>query len=377
MSAPFEQAEHVASVKPELAAINWASLVPMPDRLSSQDQNRATVNLEKSSNVSSEQKTIEKAGAKSVVGKQEQDTGNPLFKGADPDVLIANKNYWIYPTSEGDKTDAFYVHESPDLKHWSTLGPIFSVSDVAWKNNDGAPRHDLWAPGIFHENNKYYLYYSLGTPNAMQCKIGVAVSDTPDGKFKDIGHPLLSSSPGFQAIDPMVFDDPKTGDHLLYCGGAGGARLHVYKLNPDLVSIDKEIPVENPRNFTEGAFMHYRDGTYYMSYSHGLFFNPDYQVCYSTSDSPTGPWNYKGTILKSNEEHLGPGHHAFLQNPSTGQWYIVYHRWNDAAKTGRNPDSRSVAIDNLEYDKDGNIVPVIMTDTGVDRAPLPQAGLTE
>jgi beta-xylosidase len=313
------------------------------------------------------QSHAEQNGTKPALGA---DAGNPLFPGADPDIIMADKNYWIYPTNDGNNTDRIVVHSSPDLQHWTTREPVLNVSDIGWTRGDGQSRHDLWAPGIVHENNKYYLYYSMGVPDWKQCKIGVAVSDTPDGHFKDIGRPLIWSYNGFHAIDPMVFKDPKTGDHLLYCGGAGANKLHVWKLNPDMTSLDKELVVDTPKNFTEGAFMNYHDGKYYLSYSHGLFFNPDYSVHYATSDSPTGPWNYKGQILGSNEEHLGPGHHAILENPDTGKSYIVYHRWNGAAPTGKLPPSRSVAIDKLEYDKDGNIIPVKMTNTGVDPAPL-------
>lgn len=308
--------------------------------------------------------------AKPTITSKEQEPGNPLFPAADPDIIIADKNYWIYPTGEGIKTDELLVHSSPDLKHWDTRGPILKLSDIGWLNADGSPRHDLWAPSILHENNKYYLYYAVGAPDAMKSRIGVAVCDTPDGKFKDIGHPLVMSGNGFQAIDPMVFVDPKTGDHLLYAGGAGGSKLHVYKLKPDLVTIDSEIEVPKPQNFTEAPFMHYKDGTYYLSYSHGVFWDPDYSVCYSTAKSPTGPWTFKGTILKSNDEHLGPGHHAFLYNPTTDKWYVAYHRWNGAATSGKLPESRSVAVDYIEYDKNGDILPIKMTDIGVDPAPL-------
>lgn len=80
-----------------------------------------------------------------------------------------------------------------------------------------------------------------------------------------------------------------------------------------------------------------------------------------------------GPILQSNNEHMGPGHHAFLQNPTTGQWYIVYHRWNHAVDKGKMPPNRSVSIDNLNYDKNGDIIPIKMTDTGIDTSEvLPQ-----
>ncbi len=296
--------------------------------------------------------------------------GNPLFPGADPDVLIADKKYWIYPTTEAGPNDELFVHSSPDLRHWKTIGPVLNLADIGWVTADGAPNHQLWAPGVLHEGGKYYLYYSVGPQNPTPSRIGVAVCDTPDGKFRDVGKPLITGGNGFEAIDPMVFKDPKTGEHYLYCGGSAGSTLHVYKLNSDLTSIDKEIPVQNPVNFTEGAFMNYHDGKYYMSYSHGHWNQSDYQVCYSMADSPTGPWTYEGTILSTNAEHLGPGHHAFLENPSTGQTYIVYHRWDKAVSSGKMPEHRSVAIDKLEYDNNGKIKPVIMTDTGVPASPL-------
>ena len=51
--------------------------------------------------------------------------------------------------------------------------------------------------------------------------------------------------------------------------GSAGAKLRVFELNPDLVSFAREVPVETPPQFTEGVFMHVRDGRYYLSYSHG------------------------------------------------------------------------------------------------------------
>ncbi len=397
MLAPFEQAENSSAAKPEPQELSLTALVPWPHlnrkqgsqavkSQESESESESKHNDSKDSDSKDSSKGTDSKNENSKDGQQDsgsgngktvpkdqaenQDKGNPLFPGADPDVLITDKSYWVYPTGEGHKTDSFYVQQSTDLKQWSSRGPIFNVKDIGWANSDGQPRHDLWAPGIIHANDKYYLYYSLGAPDWTKSRIGVAVSDTPDGKFKDIGRPLIGSHRGFQAIDPMVFEDPKTGDHLLYAGGAGGAKLRVFKLNPDLVSIEKEIKVDTPKNFTEGAFMHYREGKYYLSYSKGYFFNPDYSVHYASSDSPTGPWTYKGPILQSDSEHLSPGHHAFMQNPKTGDWYIAYHRWNDAAKTGKLPPSRSVAIDKLEYDKNGDILPVKMTNTGVGPAPL-------
>jgi beta-xylosidase len=296
----------------------------------------------------------------------ERAIANPLSEGADPDVLVAGKTYWIFPTSQGAHTfDTFFSYSSSDLKTWTPHGPILNINDVKWITDDGAKSHQLWAPGILASNNKYYLYFAVGPQNPTPSRIGVAVSDSPDGTFVDSGKPLLVGGNNFEAIDPMAFRDPASGKVYLYCGGSAGSKMKVYELNEDLVSIKKEMPVDTPQNFTEGPFMHLRGAIYYLSYSHGKWDGDSYCVAYSTAPTALGPWTYKGTILETNNEHAGPGHHSFVQNPTTGQSYIVYHRWNGAKTTGKMPRFRSVAIDLVEYDKNGDILPVKMTDAGV------------
>jgi len=306
-----------------------------------------------------------------VEGQVVSTGGNPLFPGADPDITISNGKYWIYPTNKTgfDTPNEFYAYSSPDLRTWTKEGPILSLDQIQWIGADGAPKHFLWAPGIFQKNGKFYLYYAVGPQGKTPSRVGVAVGTSPDGPFLDSGQPLVTGGHGFEAIDPMVFDDTKNGKVYLYAGGSAGSKLRVYELNPDLVSIAKEIPVENPTNFTEGVYMTERNGIYYLSYSHGHWDNNTYSVHYCMAPSPIGPWTYKGPILTSTDKDWGPGHHAFFQNPKTGQWYIVYHRWNNVVD-GKKPPCRSVCIDLLEFDQNGNILPVKMTDTGVEPSPL-------
>jgi beta-xylosidase len=295
---------------------------------------------------------------------------NPLFNGADPDVLIADKTYWVYSTDATQAHKTISLHSSQDLKSWTRNDPVLNIRAISWISADGASNHQLWAPGVFANAGKYYLYYSVGPQNPTPSRIGVAIANSPRGPFVDSGKPLLTGGDGFEAIDAMVFRDPQSEKTYLYCGGSAGSKLRVYELGSNLTSVFKEIAVETPENFTEGSFIHYHDGMYYLSYSHGRWNDDSYCVCYSTSSSPTGPWNYKGKILETNDEHAGPGHHCFVQNPSTGKWYAIYHRWDRAKATGKMPPSRSVAIDLFEYDKNGNIKPITMTDEGVPEATL-------
>lgn len=298
---------------------------------------------------------------------------NPAFPGADPHVAVFGDRYWAYPTHAPNPDMQFHsydfvVYSSPDLVNWVGSKPILTVEDISWLKDDGAKDHWLWAPGIAEKNGKYYFYYSVGPQNPTPSRIGVAVADRPDGPFKDIGRPLITGDKKFEAIDPMVFQD-RDGTAYLYAGGSAGAKLKVWKLKPNLTEIDEEIPVDTPPEFTEGAFMHEIGGTYYLSYSHGGWNNPDYSVHYATSKSPLGPWKYEGAILNSDATHKGPGHHSFFQNPKTKQWYIVYHYWpstkNEPPLTGR----RQCAIQPVTF-KNGKIERVVPTDEGPAPAPL-------
>ena len=283
---------------------------------------------------------------------------NPVMDGADPDVLLVGNTLWMYPTY-GPRGQLF-TFSSKDLVHWQTHGPILNFANIPWIPSGKY----AWAPGVTEKNGKYYVYYSVGPKPS---HIGVASSSSPSGPFVDKGGPLLSDNndPTFEAIDARVFTDPISGTSYLYAGGSAGSRLRVFELNSNMTSFAREIAVSNPTNFTEGVFMHCRNGVYYLSYSHGGWNNDTYSVHYSTASSPVGPWTYQGALMVSSAVHKGPGHHSFLFNAAMGQWYIVYHRWNNRTGSGPYSGSRSIAIEQMHYESDGRIKPFVLTDTGV------------
>jgi len=285
---------------------------------------------------------------------------NPVFAGADPHAVRIGSKIWVYPTRHGQDL-SFSAFSSADLKTWTDHGPVLRFADVKWIKDDGQNEHYPWAPAIAIKDGKFYFYYSVGPQGATPSRIGVAVGTSPQGPFVDSGKPLLTGGNGFEAIDPMVFIDSKSERAYLYAGGSAGAKLRVFELTEDMTRLRREIPVQTPPNFTEGAFMHERNGVYYLSYSHGGWRDSSYSVHYATSDSPTGPWQYRGVILSSDAHHKGPGHHSFFRGPGREEWYIAYHRWNNAKGDGPYNGERQVAIDVLRYDG-MLILPVQMTD---------------
>lgn len=275
--------------------------------------------------------------------------GNPIFPGdhPDPEIRIFNDKYYIYPTNEGPD-NSFHAYSSSDLTNWVDEGPIFSLRrDCNWANVNG------WAPSVIKRNNQYYLYYTA------EAKIGCAVSNSPTGPFRDLGYPFIENDPfTVDIIDAMAFIDDD-GQAYLYYGGSNGSRMVVRKLNPDMVTFASGPQDITPQGYTEAPFLIKRDGIYYMSYSNGSWFNETYNVQYSYSNSPIGPWTYGGIILSSADDKTGPGHHAIMQIPGCDDYYMVYHRYDGTNRF------RSSNIDRMYFNPDGSIRKVQMTDRGV------------
>lgn len=302
---------------------------------------------------------------------------NPVLTGADPHLAVVCDRYWIYPTDATDprngfQAERFYGYSSRDLRQWTRSKPLIDLKQIAWIGDDGAARHYLWAPALAAANGRYYFYYSVGPQDPTPSRIGVAVADKPGGPFRDSGRPLLTGGNGFEAIDPMVFVDPVSAKPYLYAGGSAGATLRVFELRPDMTGIARELPTVTPPLFTEGAFVHRRGDLYYLSYSHGHWNDATYSVHYATSRSPAGPWVYGGAILTSDGTHQGPGHHSIARNPTTGEWFIAYHRWDRRDPAGPFSGVRVTAVQPLRYGSDGAILPIRMTDDAPPAAPIRQ-----
>lgn len=131
--------------------------------------------------------------------------------------MLVDGAVWIFPTwSDTPRGARFFGFSSTNLTDWKRHGPLLDLSEVRWVAEDKAPWHGAWAPGVLRRGSRWYFYYSVGPQNPTPSRLGVAVADQPGGPDKDSGRPLLTGGNGFEAIDPMVFEDPKTGVTYLY-----------------------------------------------------------------------------------------------------------------------------------------------------------------
>ncbi|WP_390409135.1 glycoside hydrolase family 43 protein [Lacticaseibacillus jixiensis] len=287
---------------------------------------------------------------------------NPIIEGyyADPEIRLYGDEYWLFATTSCQRPQQTYfdAFHSPDLKHWTKEKAVLDIANVAWAERE------LWAPTQFTWHDKYYI---VSAANDIKNDdevggLGLAVADQPQGPYRDaLGHPLIGNFiNGAQPIDPHVYIED---DHVnLYYGGWGHCNL--VQFNDDLTgfkpmadgAIFREV---TPKGYVEAPCMIKKDGTYYFMWSEGVWSMAGYQVVYAKAQSLEGPFIPEAVILKGDDRVAeAPGHHCVVQDRQTGDWWIIYHRRALGEKDGSN---RVLCMDRLEFDADGNILPVKMS----------------
>ena len=239
--------------------------------------------------------------------------------------------------------DQYHVFSTDDLIHWTDHGEILRADDVPWGRKEGG---FMWAPDCAYKNGKYYFYFPhpSGTHTGSTWKIGVATSDKPASDFKVGGYIKGMTS----HIDPCVFVDD---DGAAYIYNGGGGECYGARLKKNMTSLaSKPQRMEGLVDFHEGTWVHKYNGKYYLSYpdnhidENGKQYN---RMHYAMSDSPLGPWEYKGILLDATD--CDTSHGSIVE--FKGQWYLFYH----GCQLSRMGNLRSVCVDRLYYNEDGTI----------------------
>ena len=246
-----------------------------------------------------------------------------------------------------------------DPTKWVCHGDIFrsrdghdSPSDVDWTDEL------LFAPDVVERGGKYYLYAYI--VNAKGC---VAVADRPEGPFRLLSryeYDIPNHYDNGTFIDPGVLVDDD-GRVYIYCGYQGSymceLKDNMYEAVPGSYKLDI-IPTAEPHRFFEACSPRKINGTYYLIYS------PQRGSCldYAISDSPTGPFTYRGTIIDNGIDFPGGNDHGSVCCVN-GQWYIFYHRMTNGTIM-----SRRGCVERIEILPDGTIPQVEMTSLGFEES---------
>ncbi|MEJ2306885.1 MAG: family 43 glycosylhydrolase [candidate division WOR-3 bacterium] len=282
---------------------------------------------------------------------------------ADPAPLVYKDTVFLYAGHDEAPVEKaeyvmhdWHIFSSTDMVHWTDRGACLSAKDFSWAGDHA------YAGQCVYRDGKFYWYVPMGHKKDRLSDggfaIGVAVSDSPTGPFTDaIGTALIinemtkDQKHSWDDIDPTVFVDDD-GQAYLYWGNKS---CRYVKLKDNMIELDDPISIVDLENFEEAPWLYKRNDTYYLVYA-ALF--PEC-VDYATSDSPTGPWVYRGRIADTayNSSTIHP---AIIDYH--GNSYFFYH--NGALPTGGD-HRRSICIDYLYYNPDGTIKKIIQTTGGV------------
>lgn len=280
-------------------------------------------------------------------------------------------------------SEKYHVVSTLDMRNWTIYGESFHGKQVPWFNSPDALKYVsndwseptefvkkmqentdgddinfvlsqgegkplLFAPDCIYKNGKYYLYFCMADGSE-----GVAVSDHPQGPFKD---PVQLPCGG---IDPAIFVDDD-GQAYYYWGQF---RSNAVLLNQDMVSFNEKNIVRNflteeNHYFHEGSSVRKIGDTYYCVFADIERGKPT-ALGYATGKSPLGPFTYRGILI--NNEGCDPSswnNHGSLEC-FHGQWYVFYHRSSRNTKI-----FRRLCIEPITINEDGSINEVKMTSQG-------------
>ncbi len=281
----------------------------------------------------------------------------PLFQTkytADPSPLVVGDTLFLYTSHDASPEDipdpdekssaGFFMYDwllwsTTDMVNWTEHGAVASLKDFSWRSRENGG----WAIQTVERGKKYYLYAPLHGHG-----IGVLVSDSPYGPFRDpLGKPLVWDQSNWFDIDPTVFTDDD-GQAYMYWGNP-----HTFwaRLGDDMTSLASGVTkLPHIPNYQEGPWFYKRGGHYYLGFASTCC--PE-ALGYAMSDSPTGPWQWKGYIMRPTPRDRGnhPGICDFKGHSYVfGQNYDLMH-----LETFVHHERRSVSATEITYDADGTI----------------------
>ena len=234
--------------------------------------------------------TLVKAGA-SAAQTVSQSTGqastnatyynNALFNAADPYVLRNEGSgyYYAYSTDGGGRDASgrayyFGIYRSADLATWEHIpGGALPVDDAKQWGNDW-----FWAPEVYHNpgTGLYFLFYAARSDaNAKKwfgfadfqepCKVGVAVSRSPEGPFSNIAESPIDYwpyDPDYHDVNQIMGPDQLKPPATLEEGQTAPLGVYIPFIDPNVFFDDGKLYLFYSRNAYRNWVWDYDFGKY-------------------------------------------------------------------------------------------------------------------
>ncbi|QNH62077.1 family 43 glycosylhydrolase [Hymenobacter sediminicola] len=247
----------------------------------------------------------------------------------DPTIAKIGDTYWASATS-AEWGAVFPLFKSTDLLHWELVSHVFPGRLPEWCDSN------FWAPEIFWEGGKVYLYYTARRRGSMLC-VAVASADNPEGPYTDHG-PLVGEEAG--SIDGFPIHDEHGVLHLVWKndGNSRGESTPLWAQELDEQRLElvgprhelfrNDAPWEGP--LVEGSAMVRHNGYFYMFYAGNSCCGKycTYAEGVARSRTLLGPWEKcpQNPILTDNSTWKCPGHGTVAEKD--GRWFLLHHAYH-------------------------------------------------
>lgn len=326
----------------------------------------------------------------------------------DPSLIVVDGTYYIFGSHLAGA-------KSTDLMNWTMIGsgvnknnPIIpDAKNEMPEAFEWAQTDTFWAPDVIQLNDgRYYMYYCNCEGSSPLSCLGVAVSDSVEGPYEDLGIILKSGMGALtpsengdtynaniqpNAVDPCLYFDTEGRLWMMYGSYSGG--IYVLEMDPytgmPLTSgYGKKILGAN-HLCIEAAYVLYSPETkyYYMFLSYGgLAADGGYNIRVCRSKTPDGPFydslnqdmidckgpigsffdnaaaakygvklmgNFhfnaaEGEMGRIRNSYVSPGHNTAYYDEETGKYFLIFH-----TRFENRGESHEVRVHQMFINEDG------------------------
>ncbi len=270
---------------------------------------------------------------------------NPVLGGDYPDpTIVRNGSHYYMTHSSFNYMPGLTVMHSTDLVHWEPV----SVALTSYLGS-------VWSPDICIYKGKFYIYFTVSRGNDDFSNY-VVCADKAEGPWSE----PVDLKVG-RWIDPCHVVDEDTGERWLFLSGG-----HRIRLSQNGLSTEGELEKvydgwQIPKDWTvegkalEGPKMKkIGDYYYFLNAQGGTAGAPtSHMAIVARSKSIDGPWENspKNPLIhtySADERWWSKGHASLIDTPD-GQWWAVYHAYENGYLTL----GRQTLLEPVEITEDG------------------------
>lgn len=239
----------------------------------------------------------------------------------------------IYGTKGAGFRCGFCCYSSTDLVHWKNLGMILSYPKSGWLTEGTWHRPRM----IYNALTKKYVLWFFVLADKYPCPVVVATADSPSGQFSIMGRVKNNYLSGDLSF---LLDDDGQG----YICRDDARKCSVEPLAPDFLSPLPPQTIALPTNedYEGDCIVRYKGK--YMVAASGVNGLAPSDTHYAMSDSPLGPYTYKGLLNPKGNLTWNSQIGSFFYLKESNVLMILCDQWLTGAKGERVTAEKSQQI---------------------------------